>query len=72
VAEAWGRVLLGTDGWRSQFCKPLALFVRPKTSASINTGSLQTRYGIPVVRDLDALVSEWGPDREPQGFPATA
>ena len=49
VAEAWGRVLLGTEGWRSQFCKPLALFVRPKTSASIDTGSLETRYGIPVV-----------------------
>ena len=72
VAEAWGRVLLGTEGWRSQFCKPLALFVRSRTSIAVDTGSVQKRYGIPVLRDLDALVSEWGPDRRLQGIPATA
>jgi len=72
VAEAWGRVLLGTDGWRGQFCKPLALFVRPKTSKPVDTGSVQKRYGIPILRDLDALVSEWGPDRQLEGIPATA
>jgi hypothetical protein len=72
VAEAWGRVLLGTEGWRSQFCKPLALFVRPKTPTPIDTESVQTRYGIPVLRDLDALVSEWGPERQLHGAPATA
>jgi len=72
VAEAWGRVLLGTEGWRSQFCRPLALFIRPRTSTPIDTGSLQKRYGIPVLRDLDALVSEWGPERQLQGAPATA
>ena len=71
VAEAWGRVLIGTEGWRSRFSRVLALFV-PQASdlwSSDRLRLLSERYGVPVTSSLDTLEGEWAPDpvdAEPQ------
>jgi hypothetical protein len=64
VAEAWGRVLLGTHGWRAQLSRPLALYVpKDATLQSADERAIATRYEIPILRDLEWLLAEWGPDR---------
>ncbi len=63
VAEGYGRVLIGTAGWRSRFSRILALFAGP--AAGAQSDALRTaasRYGVPLYRDLSAFASEWGPD----------
>jgi hypothetical protein len=64
VAEAWGRVLIGTEGWRSRYSRALALFV---PNASDLSGSermrlLSERYRIPVTASLESLEAEWAPE----------
>jgi hypothetical protein len=63
VAEAWGRVLLGTEGWRAEHARPIALYINPMSSMARapSLKAMSERYAVPVVRDLDALVGEWGP-----------
>jgi hypothetical protein len=64
VATGSGRVLIGTEGWRARFCTILALFAGPTvTNNTREMGVAAATYGVPVYRDLDAFVSEWGPDR---------
>jgi hypothetical protein len=70
VAEAWGRVLIGTEGWRAQFCKPVALFARSRAISKIDAAAIESRYSIPILSDLQALVGEWGPDRAALGIAA--
>jgi hypothetical protein len=65
VAEGYGRLLIGTAGWRARFSRILALFAGP----SVQNHSRQVmvaagQYGVPLYRDLDAFVAEWGPDEE--------
>ena len=79
VAEAWGRVLIGTQGWRSKFSRAIALFV-PAGSELWESDRLRLvgeRYGIPVTNTLGAL-GEWSPEPvvvipeaepEPEGLP---
>jgi hypothetical protein len=65
VAEAWGRVLLGTHGWRAEFSRPLALYVpQEATLPFTDEHAIAARYRIPILRNLVWLTSEWGPDRE--------
>jgi hypothetical protein len=64
IVAGSGRVLVGTEGWRARFGRILALFAGPTvTSHTREMGAAAAAYGVPLYRDLDALVSEWGPDR---------
>lgn len=66
VVEGYGRVLIGSKGWRAHFGRILALYSgsevhdvhRPPVS------EVAARYHVPSYRSLDALASEWGPDRD--------
>jgi hypothetical protein len=63
IAAGYGRVLIGTEGWRARFGRILALFAGPTvTSHTRELGAAAAEYGVPLYRDLDAIVSEWGPD----------
>jgi hypothetical protein len=64
VVAGYGRVLIGTEGWRSRFGRILALFAGPTvTNHTREMGVAAAAHGVPLYRDLEALVSEWGPDR---------
>jgi hypothetical protein len=64
VVAGYGRVLIGTEGWRARFGRVLALFAGPTvTNHTREMGVAAAAYGVPLYRDLDAIVSEWGPDR---------
>ena len=66
IAEAWGRVLIGTHGWRAQFARPVALYVpRPSKFDDGERIALGLRYSIPVVEDLPQLREGWGPVGNP-------
>jgi hypothetical protein len=65
VAEGYGRVLVGTTGWRARFSKVLALYAGAAISARFpEIRSTAARYGVPIYRDLTAFAAEWGPDPE--------
>ncbi len=68
VAEAWGRVLIGTEGWRSRYSRALALFVptASELSGSERMRLVLERYGIPVTASLESLDAEWGPEPIPE------
>ena len=64
VAEAWGRVLIGTEGWRSRYSRASALYV-PQASDLWNSDRLRLvteRYGIPITASLESLAIEWAPE----------
>jgi hypothetical protein len=61
VAEASGRALLGTEGWRAEFAAPRALYVSEWAFPNPDMEAVSLRYELPVYRDFDALHSEWGP-----------
>jgi hypothetical protein len=64
VAEAWGRVLLGTHGWRAEFSRPIALFIPQDAMLPFtDEHEIAVRYKIPILRNLGWLLAEWGPDR---------
>jgi hypothetical protein len=66
VVEGYGRVLIGTAGWRARFARVQALFAASGLS-SVEGSSLDeiaSRYGAPLYRNLSAMAAEWGPDRE--------
>lgn len=62
VAAAHGRVLIGTDGWRAEIARPLALLWSREAELDERFERMQQRYAIPTYRSLPALVAEWGPD----------
>lgn len=65
VVAGTGRILIGTEGWRARFGRILALFAGPmNTIHTRELGIVAADYGVPLYRDLDAIVSEWGPDRD--------
>ena len=50
-------MLIGTEGWRSRFGTILALFAGPTiTNHTREMGVAAAAYGIPLYRDLDAMV----------------
>jgi hypothetical protein len=61
VAEASGRVLLGTNGWRAEFAAPQALYVSPSAFPSPDVEAVRYRYDMPVYRNFEAMSAEWGP-----------
>lgn len=66
VVEAWGRVLIGTHGWRAQFCRPIALYIPTTARLPIQEQeALMGRYAMPVTRELAALTGEFGPTENP-------
>lgn len=66
AVEAWGHVLIGTEGWRSEFARPLAVFIpeRHPLCGSASVREMRRRYGIPVATGLRELVAGWGPRGE--------
>ncbi|HET9672549.1 MAG TPA: hypothetical protein VFQ40_06845, partial [Actinomycetota bacterium] len=66
VVEGYGRVLIGTAGWRARFGRVLAIFSAAE-EPDVRRPSLEevaTRYDVPLYRSLPAMAAEWGPDRE--------
>lgn len=64
IAAGYGRVLVGTQGWRARFGRILALYADPTvTDHTRELGAAAAAYEVPLYRDLEAIVSEWGPDR---------
>lgn len=77
IAEAWGRVLIGTHGWRAQYTRAVAVYL-PRAVTFHREGdrerrgipeqerlAISLRYGIPVVEDLAQLREGWGPTSNP-------
>ena len=63
IVAGYGRVLVGTAGWRARFSSILALFAGPTvTNHTRLLGATAAAYGVPLYRCLDAMVGEWGPD----------
>ena len=61
VAAADGRVLVGTDGWRAETARPLALLWGRGIELDERAAMSTHRYALPTYRNLSALVTEWGP-----------
>jgi hypothetical protein len=65
ITEGYGRVLIGTAGWRARFARVLALFAGCTTGDRTRDIRIAANgYAVPLYHDLSAFVSEWGPDRE--------
>jgi hypothetical protein len=66
VVEGYGRVLIGTAGWRSRFGRVLALFSASELDGHHRAplADVAARYHVPLYRSLPAMASEWGPDRD--------
>lgn len=66
VVEGYGRVLIGTAGWRARFGRILALYSASEAGAVPQhpLADVAARYEVPLYRNLEALATEWGPDRE--------
>jgi hypothetical protein len=64
VAGGHGHVLVGTTGWRAEAARVLALYLGSTSRRSRRLAFASRRYDVPVYRNLDALVAEWGPERE--------
>jgi hypothetical protein len=63
ILEGYGRVLIGTEGWRAHFGRVLALYAGPTvTDHTREIGAAAAAYEVPLYRELEAIVSEWGPD----------
>ena len=63
VIAAWGRVLVGTEGWRAERGHPVALYV-PNGSRIATDGRLPlvlSHYRAALVSSLDELTGEWAP-----------
>lgn len=59
IAEAWGRVLLGREGWRAEFSRALAMFVPHEIEVA---GVCREYPALAIVRDRRALL-EFKPER---------
>lgn len=61
VAAADGHVLVGTDGWRAEMARPIALLWGRGVELDDRAALNRHLYALPTYRDLPALVQEWGP-----------
>jgi len=61
VAAAEGRVVVGTDGWRAEVARPLALLWGSGVELDRRAALNAQLYSLPMYRHLSALVTEWGP-----------
>jgi hypothetical protein len=67
VAGGHGHMLIGTSGWRAEVARVRALYMGREGREGKSTQRLNVairRYDVPLYADLDALVAEWGPERE--------
>jgi hypothetical protein len=66
VVEGYGRVLIGTAGWRARFGRILALYAVTEFHDAHRppVDEISSRYGVPLYHSVEAMASEWGPDRE--------
>jgi hypothetical protein len=65
VAAGYGRTLVGTQGWRARFGRIVALYAGPfVVGQRRDVEDTAASYGVPLYRNLEAMVSEWGPDRD--------
>jgi hypothetical protein len=64
VAGGHGHVLVGTTGWRAEHARILALYLGPQRRSARRLNAASRRYNVPLYKNLDALIVEWGPDRE--------
>ena len=71
VAQAHGRAVIGTQGWRAEYARPLVLLWGPQAQPNARLSGILERYGTPVERSVEALVSEWGPDEVPRDLLAS-
>lgn len=70
IAEASGRVLIGTQGWRAEYASASALFVSNWAFPNPEVEAVSLRYQVPIYRDFEAMSAEWGPDEEVHGLRA--
>ena len=73
VVEGAGAQVGNRREWRAAAAQPLALYAAAEhlRSAEATIGRVAARYGVPVLRDFDALTTIWGPaDGEPVARPA--
>jgi hypothetical protein len=61
--EGDGPFALDARGWRAASGRPLALYVAPDHLRADDgrIGAVASRYGVPILRDLDVLRQVWGP-----------
>jgi hypothetical protein len=64
VAGGHGHMLIGTRGWRAEVARVLALYLGPEGRSTRRLNVASRRYDVPIYGNLDALVAEWGPERE--------
>jgi len=76
VVSAWGRVLIGTEGWRAERCQPIALYIPPgsRIGSDGRLPLLLSHYRAAAISSLDELIGEWAPQRLDAllGTPASA
>jgi hypothetical protein len=62
VVEGFGRVVVGEIGWRAGNARVNALYASGAREPSPLLVATARRYGVPLYRDLSAMVREWAPD----------
>jgi hypothetical protein len=58
IVAGWGRYVLGTNGWRSQHARLVALLEHPEIPAALRR--VADRFGVPVVQGLEDAPIELG------------
>jgi len=63
AVEGDGPFALDARGWRAASGRPIALYVAPRHLRADDgrIGAVASRYGVPILRDLDVLRQVWGP-----------
>jgi hypothetical protein len=59
IVEATGRVLLGVEGFRSEYARPVAIAVGSDVTCSPDIAAAGIRFGIPVYGSIEQLVGRW-------------
>jgi hypothetical protein len=61
LVAGWGRVIIGTKGWRAQYAKPIAIFDVDKvhTLDSSTLQQLSERYLVPLVRPHSTSIDDY-------------
>jgi hypothetical protein len=59
VVEGWGRTATDQIGCRTGSARVAALYAPVPSNWVAATAA---RYGVPMYRDLDMMIAEWGPE----------